>query len=449
MFKKYSTIIFFTLTTITLISCSATKNSATKKESTIIEKAPATLSENLQNLLQDYALQNAFVGVCLYDSASKNFIEEYNSNKMFVPASTTKLFTTYAALKYIDDSIVGAIISSDSNKNFKVIGTGDPTFLHPDFKNQIVHTALNNLSSFTLVNNSNDNFLPYSKGCSWEDYDATFMPEKTNFPIYGNTVRFNVSNKNIFVFPKLFNSSYFISSNTKLKREIGKNIFYIHKNKTQFEIPFTTQNNNCLTELLIDTFLNYKNIVEQTNFNEKNTASWVKIYSQPRDTVIKKILYNSNNFFAEQLLLNASFNRFGFNNDELLIDSILKKDLADLPQKPNWIDGSGLSRYNLQSPQNFVFLLNKLKDEFGYYKLQSLLPTSNEGTLKNFFINYKNKIFAKTGSMSNTFSLCGYLITNKNNKITFSIIVNNANLSSLQVVRLAVEKYLINVIENN
>jgi len=48
---------------------------------------------------------------------------------------------------------------------------------------------------------------------------------------------------------------------------------------------------------------------------------------------------------------------FGHLSTEWTIDSLLKTDLKDLPQKPRWVDGSGLSRYNLFTPQSFVWLL--------------------------------------------------------------------------------------------
>ena len=57
-------------------------------------------------------------------------------------------------------------------------------------------------------------------------------------------------------------------------------------------------------------------------------------------------------------------------NDEKIIDTLLKTDFKDLPQKPRWVDGSGLSRYNLFTPQDFVAILNKMKNEFGMERIK-------------------------------------------------------------------------------
>ena len=59
-------------------------------------------------------------------------------------------------------------------------------------------------------------------------------------------------------------------------------------------------------------------------------------------------------------------------SDERVIDTLLKTDFKGLPQKPGWVDGSGLSRYNLFSPQDLVFILNKMKNDFGMERIKNL-----------------------------------------------------------------------------
>ena len=90
-----------------------------------------------QNVLQDGALQAAYVGISIYEPATGKYWYNYNGDKYFVPASNIKLPTCYAAMKYLGDSLVGLEYSiDDSFLLFR--GTGDPTLLHPDFKKQII-----------------------------------------------------------------------------------------------------------------------------------------------------------------------------------------------------------------------------------------------------------------------------------------------------------------------
>jgi serine-type D-Ala-D-Ala carboxypeptidase/endopeptidase (penicillin-binding protein 4) len=134
----------------------------------------------------------------------------------------------------------------------------------------------------------------------------------------------------------------------------------------------------------------------------------------------------------------------GVMNDAKIIDSLLKTDFKDLPQKPRWVDGSGLSRYNLFSPNDMVTVLNKMKTEFDWNRITTILPTGNEGTLTNYYLNLKDRIFAKTGTISNNIALSGFLITKQNKTLIFSVLVNN-HMGNTSQIRRAVEKFLTSV----
>jgi len=137
----------------------------------------------------------------------------------------------------------------------------------------------------------------------------------------------------------------------------------------------------------------------------------------------------------------ASNEKLGYMSDEDMIDSLLQNDLNDIPQHPRWVDGSGLSRYNLFSPNDFVYIINKIQNEFGVEKLKNILPTGGTGTLKNYFITDSSFIFAKTGSLSNNYTLSGLMTTKKNKQLIFSVMLNNYQGSSKAVRRL-IEGYL-------
>src|SRR5215467_3997138 len=58
-------------------------------------------------VLQDHALSNAHVGISIYNAADNKYLYNYQGEKYFVPASNTKIFTCYAGMKYLGDSLTG------------------------------------------------------------------------------------------------------------------------------------------------------------------------------------------------------------------------------------------------------------------------------------------------------------------------------------------------------
>ena len=94
-----------------------------------------------KDLLQNEALTSAHLGISIYEPANGKFWYNHQGNKYFVPASNTKLFTCYAALKYLGDSIVG-IKYKETEDTLFIMPVGDPTFLDAEFTNQPVFDFL-------------------------------------------------------------------------------------------------------------------------------------------------------------------------------------------------------------------------------------------------------------------------------------------------------------------
>jgi serine-type D-Ala-D-Ala carboxypeptidase/endopeptidase (penicillin-binding protein 4) len=172
------------------------------------------------------------------------------------------------------------------------------------------------------------------------------------------------------------------------------------------------------------------------------------IYSQPTDSLLKITMHRSDNFFAEQTLLMVSNALLGVMDDRKIIDTLLKTDFKLLPQKPGWADGSGLSRYDLFSPKDFVFILDKMKNEFGMDRIKTILPTGGTGTISSYYRADSGYIFVKTGTLNGVVALSGFLYTRKNKLLIFSVLVNN-HRSSATSIRKAIEKFIQNVRDNN
>ena len=415
------------------------------------------------DLLKESAIRSGHIGISIYEPATGKYWFNFDADKYFVPASNTKLFTLYAGMKYLGDSLVGLRYEKTNEDFTTIIGTGDPTFLHADFKNQPILDFLKKAGNYSYLQDSNlPSFSPLGKGWAWDDYQSDYSAERSEMPIYGNTVKFFLQNDSVAVIPPTFynHSIQWLNTNLKNKtvvkfsitRPLENNSFYVQylssSKLTEQWIPFKTTSNettpsSTFIQLLEDTL--HKKIGECTFTNSRLIPRNI-LHSQPTDSLFKPMMHRSDNFFAEQTLLMVSNERLGIMSDEKIIDTLLHSDLIDIPQRPKWVDGSGLSRYNLFTPQSFIYILNKLKNEFGLERLKNILPTGGEGTLSGYYQKDAGFIFAKTGSMSNLCAISGFMVTKKNKLLLFSVLVNQYPAGATPVRR-AVEKFVSNIRE--
>lgn len=399
-------------------------------------------------ILNTEAFATAHTGISIYEPATGKYLYNYQGDKYFVPASNTKLPTCYAAMKYLGDSLVG-IAYEQAGDVLLISPAGDPTFLHPEFKLQPVYSFLKNTNKKIALNTNAWQDERWGSGWSWNDYSEYYMAERSIMPMYGNVVRFGNRVSNLATAPQFFKKNIMVDSKdagdsyaSSVQRDIAGNKFLVtakSNSPSSIETPFFTGNDSILLQLLIDTL--HAPVYKSNAFFLAKERDVKYIYSQPTDSLLKPMMHRSDNFFAEQSLLMVSNKVLGVMNDAKIIDTILKTDFKDLPQKPRWVDGSGLSRYNLFTPQSIVAILDKMKNEFGMDRLKVILPTGGEGTISNYYKADSGYIFAKTGTLSGVVAFSGYLYTKKNKLFIFSVLVNN-HQSSAAIIRKAVETFL-------
>jgi len=416
------------------------------------------IAGNANTLLSDSAITNAHIGICVYNATDDKYLYNYQSDKYFIPASNTKIATCYIAMKHLGDSLVGLRYKQFSDSNIVIYPTGDPTLLHPDFNNQPVFSFLQSHRNCTIqlhLGYKQWDEDAWGLGWSWDDYNDDYMAERSAFPIYGNTATFTYNNL-LSVIPGYFNDSIIRPSHTEdkpltIRRLINDNSFAVTGTPKQFftrYIPFVTNGSTTAVSLLKDTAGNKSFLIEADSYPSFVPPSVITIHSQPTDSLLKIMMHRSDNFYAEQSLLMVSNEMLGTMNDEKVVDTLLKTDFKGLPQRPQWVDGSGLSRFNLFSPQDFVLILKKMRDDYSWNRITTIFETGGTGTLKNYYTTLTGKIYAKTGSLSNNIALSGYLLTPKTKVLIFSVLVNNHTASAAKVRR-AVERYLVQLQKEN
>lgn len=383
------------------------------------------------------SLAGAHTGILVTDAVTGKRLLDYQGEKYFIPASNTKIVTCYAAMKYLGDSLPGIRYHALADGTVEIAGTGDPVLLHPEFASQRVLDFLKTFKRINWIEPIFDEAL--GSGWQWDDYYDSYMVQRSPLPMYGNVARFTRGTKrSVTVLPAQFAASIKPGSaagpeGMKVIRDWDKNEFTILAgNHVKQDVPFNA-NMGTMRELLEQaTGLP----VESDPFGSLPLEGSGIIHSVPTDSLLRPMMYRSDNFFAEQALMMVSRQLLHRFDIAAVTDTLLKSDLKDLPQTPHWADGSGLSRYNLFSPADLIMVLRKMMElPGGTARLKAIFPTGGQGTLKNYYVTDSSLIYAKTGTMSAVVTLSGLLYAKSGRLLLFSVMVNNSRSSATDVRR--------------
>jgi D-alanyl-D-alanine carboxypeptidase/D-alanyl-D-alanine-endopeptidase (penicillin-binding protein 4) len=381
---------------------------------------------------------NGFTGFVLMDPATGEILCSVNGDKYFTPASTTKILTLYTCLHVLGDSLPGMQYKRIGD-TIVFRGTGDPTFLHPEFSAWQSPWRWLSKSGKTLLLEHNIVYdFPLGPGWSWDDADAYYSPERSDLPAYGNVSRFKLTNGKWQMYPKRRTldtmSAKFVHIYNGYKEPrlyadrhgIKQPERFFPPENYQQDIPIFNVS-GLLTYLLWDTLPNLD--VKRSPVRRIGSRKNAKIlYSTPVDTVYRRMMYQSDNFVAEQLLMVCAGVKFDSLSPSGMIRWMQDSLLRDFPQPVKWVDGSGLSRYNLNTPLNNATLLRRLWQEQPKQRLFSLFPAGGiSGTLAGWYKGPDKKpwLYAKSGSMSGVQCLSGYLINKRGQVLILSFMHNN------------------------
>jgi len=386
-----------------LIACTSTKK---------------IVSKSINNTLSSPFYDNQFTGVLFIDATSKDTLYKQNSDRYFTPASNTKIFTLYAALNTLPNRIP-ALCYIQQNDTLYIEGTGDPSFLHPYVKDSTVFKFLQKQKNIALYtgNFKDERFGP---GWSWEDYGYYYSPERSAFPTHGNVILMTNGTETPVV-PSYFKDSV-IRSSSEINREEHRNLFYFDTTRTDtLEVPFKTSDTT-LKAILEKELKTNITLAKEMPVGVKQT-----LYGIAADSLYIRLMHESDNFIAEQLLLLSASETTDTLHSKLAITNTLNHLLPNLPQEPKWVDGSGLSRYNLFTPQSMVYVLELLYKEVPKERLYTIFPSGGvSGTLDNWYgSDSKPYLYAKSGSLGNNYCLSGYLLTKSGKTVIFSFMNNH------------------------
>ena len=418
---------------------------------TVMILSACSVRQAQKTLLSSEGVKGAHVGIAIYNDTKGQWLSKYQSDHYFTPASNVKILATYLGLQFLGDSLPGWKMAENADTLF-LMPLGDPSFMHPEFKYQpVVDIIKNTNKQVVIVGNNQDQFEIFGSGWSWADYAEDYQPERSRMPIYGNVVHFYQSNKKLeaikpFYFFKDIVDLGKVEEKNWSRSRTGNRFFTTNENNKSkyFQVPFSQEDMPMVKalELLNDT------LGKKISFQKQSTlpaTSYKIIKTVATDSLLKIMMLRSDNFYADQIVLMASEQLFDKMDDAALLDSTKKLFFADLPQKMRWADGSGLSRYNLNTPENYIAILQQMQAKFGEARVKNIFEKGGEGTISAYYKNFPGTMYAKTGTLGGQVALSGFIYTPKQQKLYFSVLVANHMSPSSTQVRRAVETYLTKV----
>ena len=367
------------------------------------------------------AFKEAFVGVSVSELETSKSIVSINEAKYMTPASNTKLLTYLGAIQNFDSlPSLYYSIKNDSIIQFK--SSGYPLLLHPFYLDPKLTAFFQQDYDFEYVAPSVSS-KPQGPGWSWDDYSYYYAAPKSTFPSYGNSLQVTYNGDTFKSIPNLGTLQQTTDTLApKLQRDPFRNRFTLNPlhwnaNDTLYR-PFIPSDS--LFVVLLSKAIQ-KPISLQ--MSPTDNLPWEPLYTNAEETLYKGLLQDSDNGIAEALLLMIAQKTKGQFQTQQAIDTLLTQWNKWLPDKVEWVDGSGVSRYNMVTPRTLVEVLQRIHQKIGWQEIKKLFPQGGvSGTLKAYEVPH---LYAKTGSLRHNHNLSGYFQNKKGKIFVFSVMVNH------------------------
>lgn len=404
-----------------------------------------TDSKNLQQLWDSLDIASHWhTGLSVLEPGKNKFLFNYRGDNFFTPGSNTKILTLYAATQYLDDSIPAAYYRIDRDTMI-VWGGGDPGTGYPSIhdKSSLIE-FLKKTDKSIIFSNQHFQTGRFGSGWAWDDFPYNFQTERTAFPIYGNQLWVERFHDTLVLTPRYFNLVFTSKKDTIQKftrNEWGTKFLYQynrHRPYSVSSIPVSLFENDIrfIWEEATGKKISFKNY--------PITGNALQVSGSHRDTILKWMMHESDNFVAEQILLACALRQTGIMDESQFINKLMDGPLSKIPDSIKWVDGSGLSRYNLLTPESVIWLLEKIISQKGAGYVKTIFPAGGiSGTVADSFRSDDGIpfVFAKSGSLRNVYCLSGILITRKGKVLLFSW-MNNQFPGDSTDVRKSMEIFL-------
>lgn len=426
------------------------------------------LRRRIDAILADSALARSTPGVKIISLKTGEVLYERNAHLLFHPASNQKLLTSAAALKLLGpDFTLNTSLVCDSaalragilHGDLYLVGRGNPDLTTNDLfglAQTLAQKGIREIRGNLLCDDYYFDEVRWGAGWMWDDDYERFSALAVN----DNIVSFTVSPAakvgevaQVQIVPNtphtdIINTSVTAASKTQVDslrlpglsvERRGSNVFVVdgalaldakprrfERTVVQPEI-FTGQ---ILRELLQQNGIKFNGSVQRGLSPVK--ALTLAEHRAPLMPLLINLNKISDNLSAELLLKVVAAERAGRPGTGEKGMQVVRRFLASAQVDTNALnlaDGSGVSRYNLITPDEIVKLLIAMWNDFSVRNefLTSLPIAGVDGTLANRMKGTAAAgiLRAKTGSLSGVSSLSGYTTTAEGEEIVFAMMMQH------------------------
>ena len=400
-----------------------------------------------------------------------------DAQKYFTPASNLKLLTTAAALQELGANFrIRTSIYQNGNGILRVVGRGDPSLSDTELQKLAQQLKQKRITQIQQLS-ADDSYIQgdiVNPTWQWEDVQSSDGVPVSSFILNKNIFSFKLvpqavgkSLQVLWLDPgeakqwRIINQSITVPQNqpsyVNVTRELSGTVLRIqgqlttNSEESLIDLPVVDPNYYFLrrfrTALATEKITLGQTLVVNGGVNQQEIAF---VESPPLAELLAETNLNSNNLYAEALLRALAVKKLRVKT-QTSADvglEVVKASLTKLGVDPaNYIlvDGSGLSRRDLVTPEAFVQTLRGMAKTPTAYIYRASLPVAGKsGTLKGRFQGTPAEgiVQAKTGTLTGVVSLSGYMNAPKYEPLVFSIIVNQSNQSAT-VIRQAIDEVVV------
>ncbi|MBH8577320.1 D-alanyl-D-alanine carboxypeptidase/D-alanyl-D-alanine-endopeptidase [Nostocaceae cyanobacterium CENA369] len=438
---------------------------------------PAQLGKSVDAAINRSVFSRARWGILVQALSSGQTLYSRDAQKFFTPASNAKLLTTAAALQQLGANFrIRTSVYQNANGVLRVVGRGDPSLNDTQLQalaKQLKQKGITQIKQLI----ADDSYIQgdiVNPTWQWEDVQSDYGAPVNSFILNQNVFGLKLVPQAVGKISQLvwtdaneakqwrtINQSITVAqnqpSNINVTRDLSGGVLRIQGQVAANSEPYLVNLpvvdpdyyflRRFRTALATEKISLGQTLVAAGGTNLQELAA---VQSPPLSELLIETNHNSNNLYAEALLRALAFKQPRVPNKstaDLGLET-LKATLTQLGvNSANYVlvDGSGLSRRDLVTPEAFVQTLRGIARTPVASVYRTSLPVAGKsGTLSSRFRGTPAEgiVQAKTGTLTGAISLSGYVNSPKYEQLVFSIIVNQSEQPA-SVIRQAMDEIVV------